>query len=245
MKFKLLAFILATCSLSAFASEQMQWSYEGEAAPQNWSKLSAEFSECNNGKNQSPVDIHNALQVHAAPLSFSYMAGPESVVNNGHSVQVNVPKGNTIVVDSETFTLQQFHFHSPSENTIDGKSFPMEAHFVHSNAAGEIAVVAVMFSVGDENKELAKIWSKMPAELSKPAKITDNVDMGKLLPAYQSHYRFSGSLTTPPCTEGVRWLVIKQPQTLSEAQLEKFQHMMHHANNRPVQDLHGRVIVAE
>jgi len=245
MKIKLLAIVLATCSISAFASEQTHWSYEGNGAPQNWSKISPEFSECTNGKNQSPVDIHNASPVHATPLSISYLAAPESVVNNGHSVQVNVPKGDTLIVDGETFTLQQFHFHSPSENTIDGKSFPMEAHFVHTNAAGEIAVVAVMFNVGDENKELANIWEKMPSEQGKPANITEKVNLAKLLPAEHNHYRFSGSLTTPPCTEGVRWLVMKQPQTLSEAQLEKFQHAMHHANNRPVQDLHGRVIVAE
>jgi carbonic anhydrase len=162
MKFKLLAIILAACSISAFASEQTHWSYEGNGAPQNWSKISPEFSECTNGKNQSPVDIHNSFTVHATPLSLSYLASPESIVNNGHSVQVNVPKGDTLIADGETFTLQQFHFHSPSENTIDGKSFPMEAHFVHTNAAGEIAVVAVMFNVGDENKELAKIWEKMP-----------------------------------------------------------------------------------
>ncbi|RJT11429.1 carbonic anhydrase [Rahnella inusitata] len=245
MKFKLLAIILAACSISAFASEQTHWSYEGNGAPQNWSKISPEFSECTNGKNQSPVDIHNSFTVHATPLSLSYLASPESIVNNGHSVQVNVPKGDTLIADGETFTLQQFHFHSPSENTIDGKSFPMEAHFVHTNAAGEIAVVAVMFNVGDENKELAKIWEKMPSEHGKPANITEKVNLAKLLPAEHNHYRFSGSLTTPPCTEGVRWLVMKQPQTLSEAQLEKFQHAMHHANNRPVQDLHGRVIVAE
>jgi len=245
MKIKLLAIVLATCSISAFASEQTHWSYEGNGAPQNWSKISPEFSECTNGKNQSPVDIHNSFTVHATPLSLSYLASPESIVNNGHSVQVNVPKGDTLIADGETFTLQQFHFHSPSENTIDGKSFPMEAHFVHTNAAGEIAVVAVMFNVGDENKELAKIWEKMPSEQGKPANITEKVNLAKLLPAEHNHYRFSGSLTTPPCTEGVRWLVMKQPQTLSEAQLEKFQHAMHHANNRPVQDLHGRVIVAE
>lgn len=245
MKFKLLAIILAACSISAFASEQTHWSYEGNGAPQNWSKISPEFSECTHGKNQSPVDIHNSFTVHATPLSLSYLASPESIVNNGHSVQVNVLKGNTLIADGETFTLQQFHFHSPSENTIDGKSFPMEAHFVHTNAAGEIAVVAVMFNVGDENIELAKIWEKMPSEQGKPANITEKVNLVKLLPAEHNHYRFSGSLTTPPCTEGVRWLVMKQPQTMSEAQLEKFQHAMHHANNRPVQELHGRVIVAE
>jgi len=245
MKFKLLAILMAACSFSAYASEQTHWSYEGEGAPQNWSKINPEFSECANGKNQSPVDIRNTFAVHATPLTIRYGVAPESVVNNGHSVQVNVPQGDTLIVDGETFTLQQFHFHSPSENTIDGKSFPMEAHFVHTNVAGEITVVAVMFSVGDENKVLAKIWDKMPSEVGKPAKITDKIDLAKLLPAEQSHYRFSGSLTTPPCTEGVRWLMMKQPQTLSEAQLEKFQHAMHHANNRPVQALHGRVIVAE
>jgi len=194
---------------------------------------------------QSPVDIKDVMKVHPHPLELSYTLPPVNVVNNGHSVQVNVREGDFITLDGEKFVLQQFHFHAPSENTINGKSFPMEAHFVHMDADGEIAVVAVMFETGAANPELEKIWQQMPEKIGETAPLKSNVALSGLLPKNLTHYRFSGSLTTPPCTEGVRWLVIKQPQTLSEQQLEKFQHVLHHANNRPVQSLHGRVIVAE
>ena len=160
-------------------------------------------------------------------------------------MQVNVREGDFVTLDGEKFVLQQFHFHSPSENTLNGKSFPMEAHFVHMNADGEIAVIAVMFETGKANAELEKIWQQMPEKAGEPVALKQQVSLDGLLPKDLTHYRFSGSLTTPPCTEGVRWLVVKQPQMLSEAQLEKFRHAMHHANNRPVQGLHGRVVVAE
>ncbi|PKE32422.1 carbonic anhydrase [Rahnella sp. AA] len=245
MKRALLSVVLAAFTFSAYASEAPHWSYDGDEAPQNWSKLSPDFHLCEQGKMQSPVDIKDAMKVHPHPLELSYTLPPVNVVNNGHSVQVNVREGDFITLDGEKFVLQQFHFHAPSENTIDGKSFPMEAHFVHMDADGEIAVVAVMFETGAANPELEKIWQQMPEKMGETALLKSNVALSGLLPKNLTHYRFSGSLTTPPCTEGVRWLVIKQPQTLSEQQLEKFQHVLHHANNRPVQSLHGRVIVAE
>ena len=245
MKRALLSVVLAAFTFSTYASETPHWSYDGDEAPQNWSKLSPDFHLCEQGKMQSPIDIKDALKVHAHPLDVSYILPPVNVVNNGHSVQVNVREGDFITLDGERFVLQQFHFHAPSENTLNGKSFPMEAHFVHMDADGEIAVVAVMFETGAANPELEKIWQQMPEKTGETVTLKSNVALSALLPKDLTHYRYSGSLTTPPCTEGVRWLVIKQPQTLSEQQLEKFQHVLHHANNRPVQSLHGRVIVAE
>lgn len=245
MKRALLSVVLAAFTFSAYASETPHWSYDGDEAPQNWSKLSPDFHLCEQGKMQSPVDIKDAMKVHPRPLEHSYTLPPVNVVNNGHSVQVNVREGDFITLDGEKFVLQQFHFHAPSENTINGKSFPMEAHFVHMDADGEIAVMAVMFETGAANPELEKIWQQMPEKVGETVPLKSNVALSGLLPKDLTHYRFSGSLTTPPCTEGVRWLVIKQPLTLSEQQLEKFQHVLHHANNRPVQSLHGRVIVTE
>ncbi|AVF36848.1 carbonic anhydrase [Rahnella sikkimica] len=245
MKRALLSVVLAAFTFSTYASETPHWSYDGDEAPQNWSKLSPDFHLCEQGKMQSPIDIKDALKVHAHPLDVRYTLPPVNVVNNGHSVQVNVREGDFITLDGEKFVLQQFHFHAPSENTLNGKSFPMEAHFVHMDADGEIAVVAVMFETGAANPELEKIWQQMPEKTGETVTLKSNVALSALLPKDLTHYRYSGSLTTPPCTEGVRWLVIKQPQTLSEQQLEKFQHVLHHANNRPVQSLHGRVIVAE
>ncbi len=245
MKGKLLFIALAAFSVSAAAADAPHWSYDGDAAPQNWSKLSPDFHLCEQGKAQSPIDIKEALQVHPRPLKLSYQLPPVSVINNGHSVQVNVQQGDFATLDGDKFVLQQFHFHSPSENTLNGKSFPMEAHFVHMDAEGEVAVIAVMFETGKANPELEKIWQQMPEKAGESVMLKEKVSLDGLLPKNLTHYRFSGSLTTPPCTEGVRWLVVKQPQTLSEAQLEKFQHVMHHANNRPVQGLHGRVVVDE
>ncbi|MCX2945329.1 carbonic anhydrase family protein [Rahnella perminowiae] len=250
MKGKLFSAALAALTLSvsaqpACANEASHWSYDGDTAPQNWSKLSPDFYLCEQGKAQSPIDIKDALQVHPRPLKLSYQLPPVSVINNGHSVQVNVQQGDFVTLDGEKFVLQQFHFHSPSENTLNGKSFPMEAHFVHMNAEGEIAVIAVMFETGKANAGLEKIWQQMPDKAGEPVALKTKVDLLSLMPKDLTHYRFSGSLTTPPCTEGVRWLVVKEPQTLSETQLEKFQHAMHHANNHPVQGLHGRVIVAQ
>lgn len=225
------------------ADAHPHWGYEGEGAPAHWGALSSDFHLCEMGRNQSPIDIHDALTAHPRPLKVKYSLAPNSIVNNGHTVQVNVPPGNTITLDGETFTLQQFHFHAPSENTIKGKSFPLEMHLVHADANGEVAVVAVMFKLGAANPALASLWQNLPQQVDKPVVLSQKVDLNALLPASLTHYRFSGSLTTPPCTEGVRWLVMKKPLTLSQAQLSQFVQLMHHANNRPVQPLHGRVVV--
>ncbi len=245
MKAKLLAVVLAAFCSQAMAQEAAHWSYEGDAAPQNWSKLNPDFMLCEKGKNQSPIDIHGALKTHSQPLNISYKLAPDSIINNGHSIQVNVKEGDVLTLDGDKFVLQQFHFHAPSENTIDGKSFPLEAHFVHMDANGEIAVVAVMFETGKSNPELEKIWQHIPSQTGQTAALRENVDLSGLLPKNLTHYRFSGSLTTPPCTEGVRWLVVKQPMTVTVQQLNAFTSVMHHANNRPQQKLDGRVIVSE
>ncbi|WP_206057755.1 carbonic anhydrase [Nissabacter sp. SGAir0207] len=225
------------------ASSAPHWGYEGEGAPAHWGTLSQDFSLCEYGKNQSPIDIHDALKAHPRPLKVSYPKAPESMVNNGHTLQISVPEGNKVTLDGEAFRLQQFHFHAPSENTLNGESFPMEMHLVHKDADGEMAVVAVMFKLGKANPVLEALWQQMPQQVDQPVALTKALDLNGLLPHSLTHYRFSGSLTTPPCSEGVRWLVLKQPQTLSEAQLEKFKQLMHHNNNRPVQPLHGRVVV--
>jgi carbonic anhydrase len=146
---------------------------------------------------------------------------------------------DTITLDKQTWTLQQFHFHAPSENTVHGKKYAMEMHLVHKNARGELTVVAVMFDKGAANPELDKLWSVMPQQAEQNVSIKKDLNLNKLLPKVKTYWRFSGSLTTPPCSEGVTWIVLKHPD-LSAEQLEKFTHTMHHDNNRPVQSLHGR-----
>lgn len=243
MKYLTLLMTALLMTGSAYASEHPAWSYEGDGAPEHWGDLSADFSQCKTGMNQSPINITSTQKTHLAPLDFRFGDVPLTEINNGHTVQVNDDGGDELTLDNEKFSLQQFHFHTPSENTIDGKSFPLEAHFVHKNDKDEIAVIAVMFQTGKENPELQKLWQAMPGKAGEAVSIKQKLDLKGLFPADLSYYRFSGSLTTPPCTEGVRWLVIKQPMTVSEQQVEKFAATMHHHNNRPVQPLHGRMIV--
>ncbi|WP_194208064.1 carbonic anhydrase [Superficieibacter sp. 1612_C1] len=221
------------------------WGYEGEGSPEHWSEVSAENQLCQQGMNQSPIDINTTYKAHINPLKNSYIDGPVSIINNGHTVQANFADGakDSIKIDGVVYTLQQLHFHAPAENTIHGKHYPMEMHLVHKNAEGEVAVVAVMFTTGKANSELAKLWKAMPAQADQPQPLEKGIDINGLLPKDKTHYRFSGSLTTPPCSEGVSWLVLKTPVTLSEQQLKQFTDTMHHHNNRPTQPLHGRVVI--
>lgn len=221
----------------------VHWGYTGHGSPEKWAELSPKNSMCGVGKNQSPINVVSSLDAQLDAIALDYKTASIDVVNNGHTIQVNIANGSTLVVDNITFSLKQFHFHTPSENHIEGKSFPLEAHFVHLDKDNNIAVLALMFEEGAENVALAKIWSKMPQNADEKTTLELADIANALLPANRDYYRFNGSLTTPPCTEGVRWLVLKTPVTISKAQVEKFLHTMHHPNNRPIQAENARVII--
>ena len=229
----------------ARGAEKAHWTYEGAEGPAHWATLSPEFSGCA-GRNQSPIDLVQARMIKAElpAIVFSYQPSALDIVNNGHTIQVDYTGNSTIQLDGRTFHLKQFHFHSPSENLIDGKSYAMEAHLVHADDEGNLAVVAVMIESGAANTFLDKVWPSMPAAAggrAQPAGVQVNVS--DFLPADRAYYRFEGSLTTPPCTEGVRWLVLQKPVSASAKQIEAFQHVVHHANNRPVQPVNARVVL--
>lgn len=226
----------------AIAGEAPHWEYAGEAGPEHWSTLSSEFSACS-GKNQSPIDLKGFVEAELKPIEFHYQGGVTDIVNNGHTVQVNAAPGSAIGVDGVSFALKQFHFHAPSENMIDGKSFPLEAHLVHADADGNLAVIAVLFDEGEASKALAGPWSQMPGHGGEHATLNAPVAPLALLPSNRDYYRFNGSLTTPPCTEGVRWLVMKDAATASAEQIEQFTHVLHHPNNRPVQPVNARPVL--
>lgn len=228
---------------AAFGNEHPEWSYEGTTGPANWGKLTPDNLMCEKGRNQAPINIEGALDTAAQPLQPSYAARGKEIVNNGHTVQVDFESGNTLVVDNVTFSLKQMHFHAPSENQIAGQSFPMEAHFVHADAAGNLLVVALMFKEGEAHSALAKIWTALPAKSGPARPLANAVTPMAFMPKSMAYYRFSGSLTTPPCSEGVRWLVLKTPASVSKAQVDAFEHIIGHHNNRPVQPLNGRVII--
>ncbi|WP_287788652.1 MULTISPECIES: carbonic anhydrase [Atlantibacter] len=245
MKMRLAKSLLIAAGMIPALAMASHWSYEGHSSPEHWGELSNEFKECQAGKNQSPVDISHPLEAHLAPLNVHYTQGPVSLLNNGHTLQASFDQKaqNTLTIDGVKAELQQFHFHAPSENTINGKHAAMEMHLVHKESNGDVVVVAVMFEVGAENPALATLWQKIPQSTDKSVALDAQIDMNALLPTDRTYWRFSGSLTTPPCSEGVTWLVMKHPLTLSDAQLKTFKALMHHDNNRPTQPLHGRVVV--
>ncbi|WP_428944387.1 carbonic anhydrase [Pantoea sp. FN060301] len=244
MKIKKFALLfVALAALPAWAAPDIHWSYEGSNAPEHWGELAPEFQTCNKGQYQSPIDIHRVIDGKLPPLQFNFHTDTKTIVNNGHTIQVTVKDSDDFSLDNDTFVLKQFHFHAPSENHLFGKAFPMEAHFVHANKEGELAVLAVMFELGAENKALDPIIASIPTSTDSVEVMKQSVNMASLFPADKHYYRFSGSLTTPPCTEGVRWLIMKHPATLSAEQLKAFEHVLKHANNRPVQHLNGRIVV--
>ncbi|MCL2644783.1 MAG: carbonic anhydrase family protein [Betaproteobacteria bacterium] len=232
--------------MSVQATQAAEWGYE---VPEDWGGKSSDFVMCDRGFNQTPINIEGALKADLKPLQLQYKNSSQTVVNNGHTVQVDVSSGGgSMVLDDKAFELLQFHFHSPSENHINGKSFPMEVHFVHRSPQGELAVLGLMFSEGKANQQLEEAWKAMPKEKNKPKALAKGVDIHALLPKQLDYYRFSGSLTTPPCTEGVRWLVLKEPVSISKEQIGQFvavmKQMGHTHTNREVKSLNGRVVLS-
>jgi len=221
----------------------VHWGYEGEAGPEHWGELSPDFAACSAGKEQSPIDIPASAAVNPADLAFNYKPTAVTIVNNGHAIQVNYDAGSSIEVDGITYKLLQFHFHALSEHTVKGEHADMEMHLVHQNADGGLAVVGVLINKGAENPAYAPVWNHLPAEEGEPETISDEtVNVNDLLPADRSYYRYNGSLTTPPCTEGVKWLMMTNPVELSEAQVAAFDAVMYD-DYRPVQPFNARAFL--
>ena len=223
---------------------EVHWAYDGENGPQAWGKLKSEFNVCAIGKRQSPINIEdsNTLQGPAEPLQFNYNASGGTVVNNGHTIQVDLYGDNSITVRGSNYKLLQFHFHTPSEEQINYRNSSMVAHLVHKNAEGQLAVVAVLLDPGTANSLINKVWTYMPLDTGDRVGLpTAIIDMNELLPKDQRYYQFMGSLTTPPCTEGVLWMVLKQPTTVSREQIKLFAQLFPR-NARPVQPVNGRAV---
>jgi len=217
------------------------WGYEGAGAPARWGDLSPEFHLAKDGREQSPVDIRAAAPAPLPPLRFDYRPVPIRLVYNGHSVQENEDGGSYLGVDGERYKLEQFHFHSPSEHTVDGRSFAMELHFVHEGVDGEVAVVSVLIDEGAHNAAFDSMWRDLPDRADPRQRSRTRIEVADLLPVDRRYYAYRGSFTTPPCTEGVRWFVMRQPVSLSAAQIATFREVIY-GNNRPVQPLNGRAI---
>lgn len=229
------------CTTSGFAAEGAHWSYEGAGGPSRWGDLDAASRVCSAGAQQSPVDISGSIGAKLPPLQFKWARRAATIVNNGHTIQLNFGEGSTLTVGKEHYTLLQVHFHRPSEHMIGGKNFPMEAHFVHRNAAGNLAVVGVMMTAGKANAVFKKIVQTMPpAKGEKPA--DPGIDPNALLPAQRGYFRYPGSLTTPPCSEIVDWNVLASPIAVDEADIAAFA-KLYAMNARPVQKSNRRFVL--
>ena len=235
---------VAFCGPTPALSEGGHWAYTGHGAPKEWGDLDPAFTTCKLGKHQSPIDIRGAKAADLPAIQFDYKPSPLKVIDNGHTIQVNYAPGSTIDVGGSKYELLQFHFHHPSEEKVKGKAHAMVAHLVHKNAEGKLAVVAVLLDKGANSEVIDAIWKNLPKEKEKEVSV-DNVtiDVSKLLPANKSYYAFEGSLTTPPCSEEVRWLVLKTPVKIGAEQVAAFG-KLYPMNARPTQPLNGRALQA-
>ena len=240
------ALVAIACGPTASAEEAHHWSYKGHGGPTHWSELQEGYSACGAGREQSPVNIPGAAAQKAQlpAIEFHYQPAPLKIIDNGHTIQVNYAPGSFITVGGQRYELQQFHFHKPSEEAIDGKHAAMVAHLVHKDDQGRLAVVAVLLNPGTVNPMVATLWNNLPAKKEAEVAMQDvQINAADLLPANRGYYQFTGSLTTPPCSEGVTWMVLKDPSTLSTGEIDRFGRS-YPMNARPVQPLNGRMVRA-
>ena len=227
-------------------AQASSWSYQGETGADFWGELDPEFETCRAGKAQSPINIEGSgFSLDVGSLDFDYQDTPLTIVNNGRTIRVDYQSGSSLTLEDRQYELLQFHFHQPSEHLVSGKAANMEAHFVHQNRETEdLVVLAVLMSEGSENQALESIWQQIPTSDSQADRVSDlTINALQLLPENsQRYYRYQGSLTTPPCSEIVTWLVLKQPISVSKAQLASFERIVGN-NARPVQALNQRSLL--
>ena len=221
--------------------KETHWSYGGEGGPVRWGEMNPEWAKCSTGNRQSPIDIRSGIKVDLEQIVFDYKPSGFSIIDNGHTIQVNLGAGNHITVGNRMYELVQFHFHRPSEEKIDGRSYDMVAHLVHKDASGKLAVVAVLIERGAARKLVQTVWNNLPLEKNETVTPAGALDMNGILPTRREYYTYMGSLTTPPCSEGVLWMVMKEPVAVSQDQLDIFARL-YQMNARPIQLSSERLI---
>ncbi len=234
--------------LGAAAQWKTPWTYQGPRGAEHWSDLDPAYAACNTGKAQSPIDIRNPVKAELPALRFDYDSGPlQYLINNGYTIRVNYHdapgSGNFLFVGGVRYHLTQFHFHRPSEEYIRGKPYPMVAHLMHESSDGKIAGVAVLLELGKPNPTVQQIWDHMPEVKGGEEAIPGvPVNPAGLLPRNNAYYMYTGSITAPPCTEGVTWIVLKTPVEVSAEQIGAFSRLYPH-DVRPLQPINGRVVL--
>lgn len=225
----------------AVVHHDVHWDYSGAGGPENWGKLKPEYAQCANGERQSPIDVRDGIKVDLQPIEFDYKPTYFRIIDNGHTVQVNVGEGSSIRIMGRQYDLLQFHFHRPSEERINGRGFDMVAHLVHKDLDGHLAVVAILLERGSDHPLVQTLWNNLPLEKNVGYAPDVSIDLNQLLPEDRRYFAYMGSLTTPPCTEGVLWMVMKQPVSLSAEQIAIFSRL-YPMNARPVQSAGDRLI---
>ena len=223
------------------SGEVPRWDYQGPGGPAHWGQLKPEFATCTSGKRQSPIDIRDGIKVQLDPVQFDYRASAFRVIDNGYTVQVDVEAGNSITVLGRRYELVQFHFHRPSEERVDGRQFALVTHLVHRAEDGRLAVVAVLLEPGRAHPIVQAVWNNLPLDRGEDVAARTSLDLNALLPEDRSYFTYMGSLTTPPCTEGVLWMVMRQPVPVSPEQIGIFARL-YPMNARPIQQASGRLI---
>lgn len=245
-------FIMIIVAACARAGEQTthkdgapHWTYTGEAGPEHWGELDESYSACGTGKSQSPIDVSNPSEHDLSNIVFHYRPSEVNILNNGHTAQVNYDAGSYIELDGVRYDVAQFHYHAPSEHVLNGTLFPAELHIVHKNADGGLAVVGVLLKEGAQNDAYQPFLDNLPKQERDVHDAGVKIDAAELLPAVQTTFRYSGSLTTPPCTEGVNWLLMTTPVELSTDQIHTLESIFEHGNNRPIQPANDRILVED
>lgn len=237
---------------TAFAGEKVHWGYEADNGPSRWSELNPDWVLCKEGRHQSPIDLTGAkqekleqmkLDIPLENLNIVHQKDVRKILDNSHTIQINSNIGGTLKIGNDIYELQQGHFHSPSEHTVNGRHYPMEMHLVHSSKDKKLAVIGVFMEEGRHNATIDIIWSNVPKETGQEVHLENvQVTFMDLLPNNQETYRYHGSLTTPPCYEDVRWILFVEPIQLSSKQIKAFQKIFY-GNNRPLQPLNDRTLV--
>lgn len=243
MRKKLLVVALSVVAAINAGAQSAQWGYEGKIGPERWAKLDGAYLTCTNGHQQSPLDIRGAKPTNLPPLEFHYLAGPVTLINDGHTITGKVAPGSYLLVGGQRYNLVQFQFHHPSEEAVKGQLSDMEVQLLHKGSDGKMAMVSIRMKEGNPNVVLAALWPELPKKPGTSTTTADLISLGGLFPPDRGYWAYDGSLTTPPCTEGVRWFVFKQEEEVSRDQLQALA-ALYPRNSRPLQPPHDRKIEA-
>ncbi len=255
---KLTLFLMLILIAVGGQAADVAWNYSGNLGPDNWGSLDPSFALCDDGQSQSPIDIatFNVDEQVVAQFELNYQNAPALLLNNGHTIEMEYETGSFMEFNENLYELLQFHFHAPSEHTINGQPFAMEMHLVHLCGrcffAGQndaIVVLGLLIEEGPTNQDLASIWTGLPGTAGEEVHLESTFNALSVLPDDLTTYRYNGSLTTPPCTEGVGWLLLRETITMSASQINFFKTLLSNSccdfNNRPVQPLNGRVVTLD